>query len=80
MIFSNLNFNWSKLLQLRNLQEQVEKAFCYKKLFWPFTVWINGSSDLKIFANSRPLLEQFFLTLGQNNFGIKIPFMIKYLW
>ena len=29
-------------------------AFFYQKLFWPFTVWINCSSDLKIFANSRP--------------------------
>ena len=30
------------------LQEQVKKAFCYQKLFWPFTVWINCSGDLKI--------------------------------
>ena len=69
---------------MRNLQEQVEKAFCYQKLFWPFTVWINWSSDLKNFGNSRPSasnfksfsrsLEQFFLTVGQNNFGNKIPF------
>ena len=28
---------------MRNLQEQVKKAFCYQKLFWPFTVWINCS-------------------------------------
>ena len=49
------------------------------------TVWINCSSDLKKFANSRPSasnfkifswsLEQFFLTVGQNNFGNKIPFL-----
>ena len=68
---------------MRNFQEQVKKAFCYQKLFWPFTVWINCSSDLKNFANSRPSalnfkgfsrsLEQFFLTVGQNNFGNKIP-------
>ena len=68
---------------MRNLQEQVKKAFCYQKLFWPFTVWINCSSDLKIFENSRPSasnflsfsrsVEQFFLTVGQNNFGSKIP-------
>ena len=54
-------------------------------MFWPFTVWINCSSDLKFFANSRPSaynfkkfsrsLEQFFLTVGQNNFGDKIPFL-----
>ena len=68
---------------MRNLQEQVKKAFCYQKLFWPFTVWINCSSDLKNFANSRPSasnsksfsrsLEQFFLTVGKNNSGNKIP-------
>ena len=74
---------------MRNLQEQVKKAFCYQKLFWPFTVWINCSSDLKIFANSRPSasnfksfsrsLEQFFLTVGQNNFGNKIPLIVIFL-
>ena len=71
---------------MRNLQEQVKKAFCYHKFFWPFTVWLNCSSDLKNFANSRPSasnfksisrsLEQSFLTVGQNNFGNKIPFPI----
>jgi hypothetical protein len=80
-----LNYNCSNLWDMRNLQEQVKKAFCYQKLFWPFTAWTNCSSDLKIFANSRPSasnfksfsrsLEQFFLTLGQNNFGNKIPKM-----
>ena len=59
IIFSNLNYNCSNLLDMRNLQEQVKKAFCYQKLFWPFTVWINCSSDLKNFANSRSL-EHFF--------------------
>ena len=44
---------------MRNLQEQVKKAFCYQKLFWPFTVWINCSSDLKNFANSRPSASNF---------------------
>ena len=33
IIFSNLNYNCSNLLDLRNLQEQVKKAFCYQKLF-----------------------------------------------
>ena len=55
-------------------------------MFWPFTFWINCSSDLKNFANSWPSasnfqsfsrsLEQFFLTVGQINFGNKIPFLI----
>ena len=80
--FFNLKSNCSNLLDMRNLQEQVKKAFCYQKLFWPFTVSINFSSDLKHFANSRPSasnfksfsqsLEQLFLTLGQNNFDNKI--------
>ena len=62
-----------------------KKVFCYQKLFWPFTVRTNCSSDLKIFANSRPSasnfksfswsLEHFFLTVGQNNFGNKISFL-----
>ena len=39
---------------MRNLQEQVKKAFFYQKWFWPFTVWINCSNDLKQFANSGP--------------------------
>ena len=44
---------------------------------------MNCSSDLKIFANSRhsasnfksfsPSVQHFFLTVGQNNFGNKIP-------
>ena len=85
IIFSKLNYNFSNLSDIRNLQEQVKKALYYQKLFWPFTVWINCSSDLKNFANSRPSpfksfsrsLEQFFLTVGQNNFGNKIPFLNK---
>ena len=70
------------------LQEQIKKAFCYQKLFWSFTVWRNCSSDLQNVANSQPStsnfksfsrsLEQFFLTVGRNNFGNKIQFL--YLW
>ena len=76
---------------MRNLQEQVKKASCYQKLFWPFPVWINCSSDLKKIANSWPLasnvkffsrsLEQFFLTVCQNNFLVKkIPFLPMKIW
>ena len=72
-----MNSNCSNLLDPRNLQEQVKKAFCYNKLFWPFTVWINCSSDFKFFENSFKSfswsLEQFFLSVGQNNFDNKIP-------
>ena len=55
-------------------------------MFWPFTIWINFSSDLKIFKNSRlwasnfksfsKILEHFFLTVCQNNFGNERPFQI----
>ena len=92
---SNISFlTWilivlSNLLDMRNLQDQVKKAFCHQKLFWPFTVWINCSSDLKNFANPRPSasnfksfsqsLEQFFLTVGQNIFGNKIQFLLETL-
>ena len=78
-----MNSNCSNLLAMRNLQEQVKKAFCYQKLFWPFTVWKNCCSDLKKFPNSRRSasnfkifswsLKQFFLKIGQNKIGNKIP-------
>ena len=57
-------------------------------MFWPFTAWIDCSSDLKNFANSQPSaskfksfsrsLEQFFLTVGQKNFGNKIPLTLNF--
>ena len=75
IIFWNLNSNCSNSSNLRNLQEQ---AF-----FWPLTVRTNFSSDCKVFANSCPSdsiskvfldhKNNFFLTVGQNNFGNKIP-------
>ena len=74
------------LLDMRNLQEQVKKAFCYQKLSWHFTVWINCFSDLKKCANSQPSasnfksvsrsLQKYFLIVGHNNFGNKIPLCI----
>ena len=76
-----------KYMHMRNLQQQVKKAFCYQKLFCPFTVWINCFSDLNHFENSWPAaskfkrfsrkLEHFFVTVGQNNFGNRIPFSKK---
>ena len=72
-ILSNLNSNCFDISDMRNLQEQGKKAFCYQKLFWTFTVWTNCSSDLNFFENAWPsasnfksfsrLLEQFFLTV-----------------
>ena len=81
-----LNSNCSYLLGMRNHQKQVKKAFCYQKLFWPFTVWINCSSDLKTFANSWPSasnfksssqsLEHFFLVVVQNKIQFPVGFYI----
>ena len=42
----------SKLVRYH--QQQDKKVFCYQKLVWPFTAWINCSSDFKKFANSLP--------------------------
>ena len=63
------------------------KGILFQKL-WPFTVPINCSSDLKNVANSRPSVsnfkgfprsrEQFFLTVGEDNFGNKIPILNGY--
>ena len=85
IIFFNLNSNCPNLLDLRNLQEQVKKVFCYQKLFWPFIFWIHFSSvwefllkfeaEGREFSNILRSLEQFFLTVGQNNFGNKISFL-----
>ena len=64
-------------MYMRNLQEQVKKAFCYQKFFW---LRINCSSDLKFSAFSFEfqkffsISRGFFFTVGQNNFGNKIPF------
>ena len=74
-------------LRSKNLQEQVKKAFCQQKLFWPFDAWTYCSSDLKNFANSWPsasnfksfsrFLEHFFSHSRSNNFCKKIPISIK---
>ena len=61
--FSNLNYNCSNLLDMRNIQERIKKACCYQKLFWPFTVWTNCSSDCKIFANSWSSASNFKICL-----------------
>ena len=69
IFFFNLNSNCFNLLDLRNLQEQVQKAFSHQTLFRPFTVWVNYSSDRENFSN---FLRQFFLTVDQTIFGNKI--------
>ena len=69
-------------------RNKLEKHSVDKNCFeLSLSIWINCSNDLKNFANSRPSasnfksfsrsLEQFFLTVGQNNFGNKIPFLFE---
>ena len=80
-IFSILHYDCSNLLDLRNLQEQVKKAFYYQKLFWPFTAPFDREKLLKIESEGQEFvkflrsLEQFFLTLAQTNFDDEIPFL-----
>ena len=84
-----MNYICSIFWDLRNLQEQVKKAFCYQKLFLPFIVWIYCSSGLKHFANSLPSasnfksfpqsLEQFCLTKGRNNFETREQSCSKFI-
>ena len=47
------------VLDIRNLRNKLKKPFCYQKLFRPFTVCLNCSSDLKNFANSWPSISKF---------------------
>ena len=135
IFFSNMNYNYSNLLRLKNIQQQVTKAFCNQKLFWTFTVWTKGAFTnyvyyiwlflityppfygIKVYKKSgflttyppplvnavceRPHIvlviskilqilglqprtskvfldhqEQYFLTIGQNNFRNKILFTL----
>ena len=83
MIFSNLNSNYSNLLDLRsrnNLKKHsVTKMFYDLSLFEQIVLEISNFLQIlglqprisKVFPRSP---EQFFLTAGQNNFGNKIPF------
>jgi hypothetical protein len=66
---------------MRNLQEQVKKAFCYQKIvhflkklfYWSQNFCKFSAFSLEFQKFFPPSLEQFFLTVGQNNFGKKIP-------
>ena len=62
------------VLDLSNLKEQIKKAFCYQKLFWPFTVWIKWSQ--KNFKSFSWSLEHFFLKVGQTILVTKYHFWI----
>ena len=62
--------------ELRNLQEQVNKAFCYQKLFDLSLfeqIVLVISKSLQILCLQPQSLQHSFLKIGQNNFGNKIP-------
>ena len=48
------------------------------KLFWP-TVRKNSRPSASNFKSFSRSLEQFFLTVGQNNFGNKIPYVHMFI-
>ena len=58
-MFSNLNYNCSNLLDLRNLQNFENSR----------------PSALNFKSFSQIIKTIFFLTVGQNNFGNKMPFL-----
>ena len=76
------------LSDLRHLQEQVKKNILLPKIFLTFhclkklfqrsqnVCKFSAFSSFKIFSRS---LQQFFLIVGQNNFGNKIPFLSLHL-
>ena len=65
--FFCLSSNCSFVLDLRNLHEAFYLNNCIDK----FTVWRNCSSDLKLFANTRPSAFEFqkFLSITRTNFS-----------
>ena len=76
----NIFFDWnsycSYLLDMRNLQKQVKKHSVAKNrsdlsLFEEIALVISKIQP-RIFKSFSRSLKQFFLTVGQNNFGIKI--------
>ena len=75
-IFSKVNFNCSNLKDMRNLQEQVEKSILLPNIVLNFSlfeqIFLVIPKFLQIFFL---ILEQFFLKVGQNNFGNKLPFL-----
>ena len=70
------------------VQNKLKKYTVTKNCLTLLTIWLNCPSDLKNFANSRPSalnfksfsrsLEQFLLTVGPNNFGNKLPFLLMH--
>ena len=65
-------FNY--VLDLTNLQYRVKRNILFQKLFyWSPNFWKFSVFSLK-FQKFFLITKQFFLTVGQNNFGNKIPF------
>ena len=69
IIFSNLTFNCSNLLDMTNLQERVKKAFCYQQLFWRFTAlfeWIvQVISKILQILGLQPRISKVFFSIAR---------------
>ena len=61
------------VLDLRNLQEQVKKAFCFKNVL----TFPCSNKLLQIF-DFQPQISKVFLD-HLNNFGNKMPFLYRFL-
>ena len=68
-----MNSNCSNVLDLSNLQEQLKKSLCFKNCI---DLSRYSVSNFKSFPRS---LQQFFLTVGQKDFGNKIPDFLLFL-
>ena len=78
IIFSNLNFNCSNSLDLKSLQKQVKKHSVTKNcsdlsLFESIVLVITKFCKFLAFSLQFQKFFSIFLTVGQNNFGNKIP-------
>ena len=89
MIFSNLNSNCSNLLlryekshgtSLKSIllsKNCSDLSLCGQIALVFFKIFTNSQALALNFKSLSRSLEYFFLTVGQNNFGNKIPFLEK---
>ena len=81
---------WILIVLMKNLQEQVKEAFCFQNNFWPFTAWINCSSDLNKFCEFSAfsleflkfflMTRKYFLTKEKIILVTKYHYLMKSVW
>ena len=68
-------------LKKRSVTKNCSTFHCLNTLFfWSQNVYKFSAFSLEFQTFFSRSLEQFFLTVGQNNFGNKIPFLLKKLY